>query len=345
MKGPFVTALLAFCLGGTVCYSQVFSDGQNPFGRRTGLSERNSISSVSGTVVGSDGAPVGDVRVEIRNQQTGATVASGYTNSGGAFEFDNLPSASYDLVATHGLSESHQQVLLTDMSSNVKIRVDTANSAAAQADGHATVSVAEYKVPQKARDAFHKAQAALVKNNREEVEKQLAKSLQICPDYAPALTLRGVLALDHAKTQPAIEDFDHAIHADPNFSMAYTGMAAALNTLQKFDEALRSADRAITLAPTAWQPHFEMAKAYIGKSDYQNALQQITKAQQFCAVNYAPIHLVRADVMLVLKDYNDAVTELQAFLTMAPNDANSPAAREALERAKKLTASTTQAAR
>ncbi|HWC16214.1 MAG TPA: hypothetical protein VG498_04340, partial [Terriglobales bacterium] len=279
-----------------------------------------------------------------RDEQTARTVASGYTNNSGTFEFAHVPLAAYDISASRGLAESHEHLALGDVGVNLKIRLSSASPAATQADGNATVSVAEYKVPQKARDAFHKAEAALAKNHHEEVAKQLAKALEIYPDYAPALTLRGVTSLDATHTEAAINDFDKAIHSDPNYALAYTAMAAALNQTNKFDDALRSATRAITLAPSSWQSYFEMAKSYVGKADYEHALQQISKAQQLVPKEYPPIHLVRAHVMLALKNYAEAMTELQAFLTLAPQDPNSGAARQALEKVRALTAAATSPA-
>jgi tetratricopeptide (TPR) repeat protein len=296
------------------------------------------INSVSGVVLAGDGKPLSDVRVEIRREDTGTTIVSGYTNDYGVFGFDHLPMASYELVATRGLEQARQHLTLVDGGeANLKIRLNTGD-AAARADGAATVSVAEYKVPQKARDAFHKAQEAMVKNQYDEAKKQLTKSLDAYPDYAPALTLRGVLTLDEGSTQSAMNDFDHAIHSDPGFSLAYTAMAAVLNQLGKFDDALRSAGRAVTLAPTAWQAYFEMAQASVGKADYSNALQHLAKAQRLASKDFPPIHLVRAHAMLGLRDYSNAVTELEAFIKLAPHDPNSSAARESLERAKALTA-------
>ena len=211
--------------------------------------------------------------------------------------------------------------------------------ASTQADGNATVSVAEYRVPQKARDAMHKAEQALSKHNFDDVTKFLAKALSIYPSYAPALTLKGVLSLDKNQVQAAIDDFDAAIHADSSYAVAYTGMGAALNELKKFDEALMSCDRAVTLSPDSWQPYYEMSKSYVGKADYQHALQQLTKAQSFNPNEYAPIHLVRAHVMLALKDYSSAMNELQRFLTLAPEDRNSAVARDTLAKVKAFTAS------
>jgi tetratricopeptide (TPR) repeat protein len=144
--------------------------------------------------------------------------------------------------------------------------------------------------------------------------------------------------LDAQTPKRAIDDFDKAIHSDPNYPLAYTAMAAALNHLEKFDDALRSASRAIALAPRSWQSYFEMAKSYVGKADYDQALQQLTKAQALTPTEYAPIHLVRAHVMLALKNYSSAMDELQAFLRLAPKDPNSNAARETLQKVKAFTA-------
>lgn len=338
MKARYPALTGMTLLLGSICFAQFPNQTPNLLGSR-GKVIATQMGSVSGIVVGSDGAPLSDVRVEVRDEQTGQAVASGYTNNGGGFDFQNLPASGYDIVATHGLAQTQERVDVQDGARNLRIRLNTANASAAQADGGATVSVAEYKVPKKARDAFHKAQSAMAKNRSEEVSKQLANSLEAYPDYAPALTLRGVLALDAGNTQAAVQDFDHAIHSDPSYALAYTTMAAASNQLNKFDDAIRSADRAITLSPTSWQSYFELAKAHVGKVDYQRALQDLAKAQALSPKEYAPIHLVRAHVMLSLKDYGNAMNELQAFLTMAPEDPNSAAARKALDKVKAFTSS------
>jgi tetratricopeptide (TPR) repeat protein len=344
MSGRAVLILIATWLFTGLSFCQVFDPTQSSVSGPHGGLQDPGITSISGLVTGSDGAPVADAHIELRNEHTGQTVVSAYTNVGGSFQFSNFPPGQYELVATLGLSEARQHLTVNDVGANLKIRLNTSNAAAAQADGNSTVSVAEYKVPQKARDAFHKAQEAMAKNRPEEAGKQLTKALDIYPDYAPALTLRGVLSLDANKTQAAVDDFDKAIHSDPGLAMAYTGMAAAMNQLHKFDDAVRSAGQAVALAPRAWQSYFEMAKAYIGKTDYRSALVQLSKAQEFETTDYAPIHLVRAHALVAVQEYKDAMSELQAFLTLAPNDPNSEMARQALEKIKAFTAASAKPA-
>src|SRR5579872_4180206 len=96
----------------TVCFSAIFACAQasDPFpdiDGHHGILQNAQFGSVSGVVSGSDGAPVADARIELRDEQTGRAMATGYTNSAGAFAFNNLPFAAYDLIASHGLSEAH----------------------------------------------------------------------------------------------------------------------------------------------------------------------------------------------------------------------------------------------
>jgi tetratricopeptide (TPR) repeat protein len=342
MRGLVVTTILAICLSSGVCFSQIYTVPPDSLGSRSNPLDKMQITSISGVVIGSDGTPVPDVRVEVRSEQTSRVVATSYTNNSGAFQFAGLPASGYDVMAMRGLSEAHEHVASGDFGMNLRLRLNTA-AGATQADGNATVSVAQYKVPQKARDAYHKAEEALSKNHPDDVTKDLAKALDIYPDYAEALTLRGVMSLDASHPEAALNDFDHAIRSDPGYSLAYTAMSAALNQLHKFDDALRSADRAITLSPSSWQSYFEMAKAYVGKADYQHALQQLSKAQSFLPKEYAPLHLVRAHVMLALKNYPEGLAELQEFLTLAPQDPNAAAARDAVGKLKAYMAAANRA--
>ena len=74
-----------------------------------------------------------------------------------------------------------------------------------------------------------------------------------------------------------------AQEGDPNSALAFLVLASAYNVTSKYDDALRALDSGVRLAPQSWQAYFEMAKAYLGKSDFSSALQQVTKAEQLAA--------------------------------------------------------------
>src|SRR5258706_11539239 len=200
----------------------------------------------------------------------------------------------------------------------VTLRVPT--EVKANVGNNATVSVAQFKVPGKARSEFKKAEEALGKGKMDECKTHLAKALDIYPSFAEALTLRGVLAMDDKNTDAAINDLDAAIKADASYSMAYVAMGATYNMMSKFDDAIRVLGRGISMAPNSWQGYFEMGKAQVGNASYEAAVRTLDKAQSVAPDDYALIHLVKAHALLGLKDYTNAMGELQAFLEKSPKD-------------------------
>src|SRR5205085_4292492 len=90
---------------------------------------------------------------------------------------------------------------------NVTLRVPAHTAPAADAGG-STVSVAQMKVPQKARDLLRKAQKAMDKNNVQESWTLTQKALDLYPDFAEALTLRALLNLGEKKFTDAVPDLE-----------------------------------------------------------------------------------------------------------------------------------------
>ena len=299
----------------------------SPFGRTLS----GDTGTITGTVVSLDGRPQKDVLIQIHDFGGSGVVASTYTNMAGAFSFETVPYGTYELVANRETQSIREHVDVRDSFSVVNLRLNAPDPNAVPSR-NGLVSLTELKVPQRARDAYSKAEQAVAKHRPAEVSKYLQKALEIYPAYAPALTLRGALSLDKNDLTAAVDDFEKAIRADSAYAMAYGAMAAALNRLNKFDEALRAAERASTLSPNSWQPHFEMAKAYVAKADYQRALQHVAHAQGQMSQEYPPLHLLRANVLLGLNNYDEAAAELKSFLKIAPNDPNASAARDALGR-------------
>ena len=296
------------------------------------LSSHEDVSSISGTVITTDGKPLKDAHVELRDA-SGNIVTSTYTNAGGAFEFAQVRSGFYEVVATSGLQQSQQRIDASRMPSPVELRLPVSS---APSDGNPAnaVSVAQYKVPGKARDELKKARDASEKGKNDEVEKHLAKALEIYPKYADALTLRAILKMDSKDDDGAIADLQQAITDDENCALAYVVMGAALNLHSKFDDAIRALERGEALAPNSWQAYFEMGKSFVGKAQYQDALRQLERAQSLMPKDYPPLHLVKAHAMLALSNYTDAMTELQQYLAKEPNGPNTEKAQQMLAQAR-----------
>lgn len=283
--------------------------------------------------------PVADVRVDVRAVMSTGGSYSGYTNRAGVLEITGLGDGTYEVSAQKGVTQSNDRVEVGAGLASISLRIDTTDASAAEVGSNGpTVSLAEYKVPKKAREEFKKAESALNERKTDEAQKHLAKALAIHPDYADALTMRGIMNLEQKNYDAASTDFDHAIKSDPGYAMAYIALGATFNMTQRFDEALRSLDRGVALSPQSWQAYFEMAKAHVGKSEYEAAIRSADKAQELSGGKYPLVHLLKAHAMLALKQYDPAMGELQAFLDQAPKAPQAENARTTLEQVRAFVA-------
>lgn len=293
------------------------------------------MSDFTGAVRSPDGKPVDNVRVQVFDANTGAAVASAYTNSQGVFDVGNIRSGNYEVVADAGVSETRERVDTRTWDGTLQLR--TPQGKASEGPGGmntGTVSVADYKVPKKARDAYEKARAAVSKNEPEKVDKYVEEALNIYPEYSDALTLRGIRNLDRKNADAAITDLDRAVKADSSNARAYLVLASAFNVKQRYDDALRILDRASALAPNAWQRCYEMAKAYFGKAQYEVALRWFTRAQDRAPKTFTALYLAKVNAFIALKNYPGATHELETFLNVAPTDPQATEARAMLAQLK-----------
>ncbi|HYX53706.1 MAG TPA: carboxypeptidase regulatory-like domain-containing protein [Candidatus Limnocylindrales bacterium] len=334
------------------CFVLLFALAQTSFaqfGAMPSMSDRgpdthfnhmgHEMSSLSGTVVSMAGEhPLGNVKVDLSEGATGKPVSTTYTDNAGSFSFSGVSSGNYLITATAGLVQVSDRIDISATAAPVTLRVPDKQSAADRAGADSnTVSVAQMRVPEKARAELAKAQELSSKGKLDDAQKHLAKSLEIFPDYADALTFRAVMRL--SSDLPGAEaDLQHAIKADGNYAMAYTVLGAALNAQGKFDQALNTLNRAISLAPMAWQNFFEMAKAYDATAKYQEGLQHIQKAFSLTAEIFPPMLLLRAHCLMGVHEFGNAVTDLEAFLKKDPSGANADTARHLLAQAQQMMA-------
>jgi len=323
--------VLVFVL--TSSYLQAQGLPFNPQQMQSLGSHTGNSSPISGSVRTADDKPLKDVRVELRDAGSGVVVGSVYTNVAGYFEFPQVNRGLYEVVATAGLEEARERLEINGLPGTVNLRLAVQSRASDGRDRN-SVSVAQYKVPGKARDELKKANKLIGERKFDDAMKHVENALAIYPNYADAYTMRGILKMDAHDHDGAVADLQKAIQIDGNYALAYIVMGAAKNLDGKFDDAIRALERAETLAPTSWQACFEMGKALVGKANYQEALNQLGRAQVLVPQEYPLIHLVKAHAMLALSNYSDAMSELQVYLEKEPNGPNSAQAQKMLDRAR-----------
>src|SRR5207253_195563 len=188
-------------------------------------------------------------RVELRDLSMGVNSYTGYTNNAGVAEISNVPGGTYEVVTTYKLGEAQQRANLSFGDRSLTITLPAGDNRGADIGSASSVSVAAYKVPDKARKEYKKAHEALDSNKLDDSLAHLNKALEIYPDYPDALTLRGIIRMDKLDKEGAIDDLDAAIKIDSSCAMAYFAIGAAYNSMDRFDDAIRSLNRGLTVDP------------------------------------------------------------------------------------------------
>ena len=346
MSNRAVLLTIAVCIFALPLVAQYRNSAPVPMADQTFgslASAQVSAAHISGSVTTLDGSPLDQARIELHDISTGAILGHTYSRSNGSFELYNIPKGSYEVVATKGVVESRERVELAmgDVTVNLKIS-NPVNEVGANGS---TVSVAQYKVPAKARKEYERAQKAFNDGKFDEAKTRVNKALEAYEYFAEALTLRGIVEANAKDFESAQADLQKAIQYDSNYGLAYFAMGATLNQLGKFDDAVRTLDRGVAVKPDGWQGYFELSKATLAKKDFQAALKNATAAEKLSNDVYAPIHVVKAHALMGLKEYQSAVGEFERFLDREPQSPMAASAHRSMDQAKAFVASSAQNAR
>ncbi len=285
-------------------------------------------SGLEGQVLGADGKPASDARVELHAPNSSSPVTVTYTQPDGTFALYNIPKGSYEVVAESGDVQVSDQVTVQLGRPKLELRLPV--NADATYGSAATVSVAQMLVPDRAQKEYRKAHQAFVAGKNAEALQFLDNALQIAPEFAAALTLRGIIEMDELHLADAEESLQQAIHHDPSDGAAFLALGVVYNHEGRYDDAMNASQRGVSLSPRSWQGYFEMAKAAIGQGMYEKGLQFARQAEKMGGNGFAGLHLVEAYALVPLKLYRDAKCELQAYLSRSPKDGTAKQAQNLL---------------
>jgi tetratricopeptide (TPR) repeat protein len=315
------TLLFLIVVGGAVALAQ-----NSPF---TGPLDYGYRAGLSGSVRDNSGHGISNAHIEIREIQSGRMVASVYTSTNGRYEAFNLPRAEYEVTASVGIIESRTRLEL-DMPRELDFRLLTDTGTVAPPSS--AVAMSQMKVPGKARKFFEKAMAAFRAAHIDDAFSLVQKAITSCPEYAQALTLRGLLNMERGDNKSAQPDLEKAVELDYGDDMNFVALASLYNTEGKFDEALRVLGRGMTVHPNSWQALMETARAQNGRKHYDDALKALAKADNYLPAGNTYKYLYRAQAFIGMRNYPAAITELESYLSKESSGVNADTARKTLDR-------------
>jgi len=191
------------------------------------------------------------------------------------------------------------------------------------------ISIVRLREPRRVRQLYNKALQYYVKEKFAQATPILDEALKIYPNFPEALTLYGSIQTVLGQWESAEQKLLASIHTDPTYAPGYAVLAGLYNAQGRFDDALKTARKAVSVGADSWDVEYEIARSLIGNGQYQPALQVTEKALRL-KQHGSLLHLAKAHALLGLREYRPALEELRAYLQYQPSGLGSQQARDLL---------------
>lgn len=153
----------------------------------------------------------------------------------------------------------------------------------------------------------------------EQAQKDFTETLKRDPDVVTAYVNRGYVLNDLHQPAAAAADFEAALKREPKNGEAHLGLAYASLDMHRPRTALRQVQLAEEQMGDSMPIHLIRATAY-----GQDGMLTKSAAEYGAALKYSPndeaLHLALADTLYGLRQYHDAIDELQAAQKLSPDD-------------------------
>lgn len=270
-------------------------------------------------------APVG-VFVELE-LQNGEMVDQSQTDSSGRCRFTpgSGPAIYLVRVKDPGYLEATVRLDLQNTTSgfaNVVLRPIPGKAPPATPKGASgsLVSAVDLSVPDNARTEYEKGQHLLQDHDVDAGIPHLKKAIRLHGSFPQAYLLLGLAYNEQKKWKEAQGVLEQAVHLDPKATEAYFQLGAALNQLKDFAAAEKALTQGLQLgpdAPTAAMAQYELARAYMGQGQWQNAEPHAAKALA-AQPDFAAGHVLMGNILLKKGDGQGALHEFQEYLLLDP---------------------------
>jgi len=184
----------------------------------------------------------------------------------------------------------------------------------------------------KARKQTEKGLKALRENHLAEAEKKLAEALKMAPGHPYVNFLLGLVYLRLNQLEPAGELLGKATTLAPDFAPAQEAMGALLRVQGNHQGAVAAFDRAIVLNPDRAELHLQAGMASFDLQRFEQALAYARRALELAAEGSAEAQLLAGFSLARLGRREEAVRELESLIARFPGGPAAGAAQKALER-------------
>jgi Tfp pilus assembly protein PilF len=269
----------------------------------------------------------------------GGLVGEVRTDRLGKFRFSGLVPDQY-IVTVHapGFKDTQQQVdLQTTTSEYVQLQLVPDKTTSPNAT-ESPSKLINANVPAEARKEFEKSEAALrageTRENLEEAVRHLDTAVSLYPNFFEAQLELGTVYMDMQQWEKAEKALHRAIEINSKSSNALFALGEVYRRQKKYAEAETSLQEGLKLDNKSSLGHFTLGRVYWEKGDLVKAGPQVGRAIQL-KPDYAEAHLLAGNILLRARQPENALTEIEEYLRLAPNGEFAPQARELANKLKR----------
>jgi tetratricopeptide (TPR) repeat protein len=147
--------------------------------------------------------------------------------------------------------------------------------------------------------------------------EDLNKAVELLPEKAEYLRVRGQYLFGKEKFDEALADIDKALKQNEKHAATHELRGMILLGLDKHDEALESFDKASELEPEAALPYQHRAELYRQTGNLDKAVEQLTKALELAPDSVATL-LIRSAVYYEKKETDKALADVEQAIKVSP---------------------------
>lgn len=166
---------------------------------------------------------------------------------------------------------------------------------------------------------FAMATAAFNKNDFGAAIGYFDKAVELEPDNAQILFMRGMAHNYQRDYGSAVADFDRSLLLSPAQSDVYYNRGNAYMNMQKMNEALADYTQAIHYNPVIPEVYFNRGNVYYNLGQYREALQDYTKATELHP-EYAKAYFNRGLAYKALKQPERSIEDFKKVISLDPKN-------------------------
>ena len=293
---------------------------------------------IRGQVRYTNGSPAFDVIVRLE-KQSGGYEGEQRTDRLGKFRFPNLSPVQYRISVRHpGYREIDREVNLVMQSSDYVQLTLVADAVAVPTSPAGMSGVVNANVPPEAQKEFEKGRVAVQDaKTLDEGLQHLEKAVQLYPAFLEAQMLLGTVYMDEKRWDAAESVLRKVLTLNPKTAPAYFALGEVYRRQKKYAEAEKELQAGLKLDDKSAQGHFTLGRVYYETGDIAKAGPQVGTALQLNP-KLAEGHLLAGNILLKARQAENAMTEFQAYLLLAPNGEFAPQARDLVAKIKQALA-------